>query len=110
MRGLSPAEYYRVHGTLPQSCVEDLIVFHEDNSEEVDVTAYLQEAKGCFPSEDFLQGPIKEIGELAKKMRGDNRKALEALAQSLEEIQSATWQQSEYGADEIKKALKELAG
>ena len=69
-------------------------------------SVHVEEARGCFPAEDFLQDELSELRGIIRNMRkSDLRASLENLFQHMEDTQSREFQQAEYGADELKKVL-----
>lgn len=104
---MTPREEFRLNGTLCETTMEALIVESEDSSTiKLDgVQCYVSEAKGCFPSEDFLTSIRGEILTIANRLRGNNKLQLLDLIEKLGQIESEINQQSEYGADELRKAL-----
>lgn len=104
----SSREYLRLHGALPERHIEHLIDIETQFNESRDVTPYLQEAKGSYPSEDFLEEVIEMSRALEKRLRGENRNSAALITIALEEVQTKVRGESEYGADELKKALKEI--
>lgn len=104
---MTPREEFRLNGTLCEASIEALIIEHEDSPAlELDsVECWVSEAKGCFPSEDFLTSVRNDILTIANRLRGRNKLELLDLVQKLGEIESEVTQQSEYGADELRKAL-----
>ena len=73
-----------------------------------DAATHIQEAKGSFPSEDFLQDLINQCRAMSK-----GRVTMAEVAEfckDLEELQSQIAQSSEYGLEQLAKAEKELGG
>lgn len=105
---MPPREEFRINGTLCTTTIEALIDHQEDMSNiELDsVQVWIKEAKGCFPSEDFLTAVRNDIRTVANRLRGRNKTELLELVEKLGEIESATTQESEYGHTELKKALE----
>lgn len=104
---MTPREEFRLNGSLCEQTIESLIERQEDES-NLDVegaVVYMEEAKGCFPDEDFLTAVRTEIRTVANRLRGRNKDELLELVEKLGQIESEITQQSEYGQDELKKAL-----
>jgi hypothetical protein len=74
------------------------------NTRENDIAAYIQEARGCFPAEDCLQDLIDQCRAMTRA-RVTKADLLEFLAK-LENTQSELASAGEYGADELRKALR----
>ena len=106
---LSPSETYRMYGALTRDQIEELIACGEGMEKIDGATGYIDEAKGSFPDEDFLAKPIKAMQELAKSVRGANREALEKIIAQLSEIQTTTYQQAEYGLEQLESAATAIA-
>lgn len=67
-----------------------------------DAQTHIQDAKGSYPAEDFLQEVINDLLQLAK---GRVTKAeVLAIAERLEELQTQVYQSSEYGINELVQA------
>ncbi|MFK3740917.1 hypothetical protein [Massilia sp. TN1-12] len=101
---LTPREHLKLHGSLPERQLEQLIEWRERTEEVVSTTAYLQEARGQYPAEDFLACPIERLHQLAKKLRGENREALLGIIESLDDIAQTTFNAADYGRSELRKA------
>ena len=104
----SNQDIFRLTGTLPVARIEQLLDAEETAQSLDGIEAHISEAKGCFAAEDCLADLINDIQALAKGMRGENRKALLALAETAEERQRELAQEGEYGADELRQALKAI--
>ena len=70
---------------------------------------YIEEACTQYPAEDALQPHITALRAMASKLRGDNRTALLAIVEDLEQAQSDAMHAGEYGRDELRKALGVLS-
>jgi hypothetical protein len=85
---------------------ENLAVYAKllEEQEGPDVSAYLDEARAGFPSEDCLQ----EVINLARGMaRGRvTKQNMLNLAERLEEIQNELWRSAEYGAEQLDQAAR----
>lgn len=73
-----------------------------------EIRPHLDEAFSQFPEEDFLENVMGELRELAVGMRGLNRAKLNAIVSKIEEIQLATGRATEYGRDELSKAIDSI--
>lgn len=102
---MSHAECFKLNGDLSLERIEQLI----DNQLKEDtlpsVECKIEEAVGQFPNEDFLQDIINDIGDIAKRLRGDNKKEMMDIMDRLDEIQMSTLHSSEYGMQELEDAL-----
>lgn len=102
---LSPAEHFRVHGTLPTNAIEDLLEAVKSADVLDDIEAHIEEARGCFLEEDFGQRTKDRLHDLAKRLRGDNKLEVLAILEELTEDIDQEVKSGEYGYDEFKKAL-----
>lgn len=75
--------------------------------ERLDNSAYIEEAMSQFPEEDFLETVITSVRALAFPPRMAEYKS--ALIDTLGDIQSEVARASEFGRDELGKALAEIA-
>jgi hypothetical protein len=102
---LSNAEFFRMHETLTPARIEALL----DGEMEIvgikGVGPHIQEGMGQFPAEDFLAGAIERLNNLAKRLRGDNKAELLGCIEALDDIAQTTFNASDYGRDELRKAL-----
>lgn len=67
---------------------------------------HIEEACSSIPDEDFLQDLIDKCRAMVKGRI--TKRDLEALAESLEELQNQIAQSSEYAHDELRKALRAM--
>lgn len=107
---LSHAEFYRLNGALSAERCETLIDAEADLEQLIDASTHIDEASGCFVSEDFLSGVLSDMRALAKKVRGGNKFDLEQLIERLEEIESEEARNAEYGRDELRKLSNVFPG
>ena len=105
---LTNQEYYRLNGTLSAERIEDLLRFDCAIDSSSDPSAYIDEAEGCFPKEDFLEHIIKKVRAVSKRVRGENKDDLDQILIDLEDLQSSVNNDSEYGRDELRKASDEI--
>ena len=104
---MTHAEYFRVNGTLPAERIEALLDIASNEDQFIgNWVDTIQEARGCYVPEDFLQSRITELQALAKSMRGANRQALFDIVARIEDDIREQVQSSEYGADELGKILR----
>lgn len=102
---LTPSEHFRMHGTLPDRAIEDLLVEAAKTDVLDDIGGYIDEAKGCYLGEDFADKRIGELKNFAKRLRGDNKSALLTIIEELEGEVKEAKESGNYGYDELKKAL-----
>jgi hypothetical protein len=101
---VTPHELLKLHGALPVSQLEDLIDWQERSADVSDVAYHLDEARGQYPTEDFLAGVIERLHTLAKRVRGDNRSDVLAIIESLDDVAQTTFNAADYGRSELDKA------
>lgn len=106
--GLTPGEYYKVHGKVETAHIECLLDAFENADDLPDGRGYIQEAIGCLPEEDLLSDVLSELVDLAKHVRGDNKSSAESIIKSLNEIQAKLNSAAEEAKDNLNKAEKEL--
>lgn len=109
---LSPREVFRIYGTLPDNMIEDLLDTQDAADATCGASPYIEEAMTMYPGEDFIdqEGVFDDLRAIAASVRGDNRKAVQAVIEKLEGLQLGVSRQSEYGIDELRKALKSMEG
>jgi len=105
---LTPAEQYRINGTLSAETIESLLETSEALEKAQDITGQLSEALGCYPAEDFLASFIDDLHKLAKRLRGDNRDEAMRLIESAEDLQQCVFNEGDYGRSELREARKTL--
>ena len=102
---LTPKEHFRLNGQVPVDMLETLLNRADALESLGGLEAHLSEANICFPGEDFLE-PIRcELQELHKTWRGANREKLGGILESLDDLAQCIFDESDYGRDEIRKAL-----
>lgn len=105
---MTHAEYFRLNGTLNEARCRDLI----DLSGEVDsvsgIDAQIEEGMAQYPAKDFLAGIMDRLHALTKTMRGANRDDLKGIIEALDDLAQTTFYASEYGREELNKALTTL--
>lgn len=106
---MTPEECLRLNGAIPPDMAESLIAKADALDGLGDTEANLQEAIGCFPEEDFLYRVIKDLGDLAKSLRGDNRAELLRIIGTLDQVETETQQSTEYGVEQLSEACKAFA-
>lgn len=102
---LTPDERERYAYLAGQAQLAELCEFQSQTEDLCSVEPHLSEARGCYMPEDFLHGPLKDLRAIAKRLRGENRAELERIAQAIEEARDEQARSSEYGRDELDKAL-----
>lgn len=104
---MTDEEVFRMTGNLPPDRVEKLL--NRQDTEEVinSIDAYAYEARMTI-EEDFLSAQITSLYEIAKKLRGDNRKDLEKV---IEEIRSSVEEMvnaASYSNEQLDLIVKEV--
>ena len=105
----TPEENYRIYGALPNEQMCDLLDGVAKLEKIEDTETYIEEAKGCFMSEDFMHEELNDLNGFAKTMRGERKDDFLGLIQRIEDQISAGRQESEHGIDQLKQALKAMA-
>lgn len=101
----TPAEYLKLHGTLPV-CVIEEILDKQDQIQDLDgIEAHIQEGMTALTAEDMLAEQVSRLNALAKRLRGDNKQELNAIIESVEDFLQCQFNQADYGRDELKKAI-----
>jgi hypothetical protein len=101
-------EEFRINGTLSVSTIET-VLDKMASQEEVNASGavvYIDEASGCFPTEDFMEDELRELRTIANRLRGANKLQMLDLLERLTQERNQINQSAEYGADELKKAKK----
>ena len=102
---LSAKEHFRLNGQVPEDMLETLLDRAGALESLGGLDAHLSEAKGCYPAEDFIE-PIRwQLQELHKTLRGANREKLGGILESLDDLAQCIFNQTDYGRDELRKAL-----
>lgn len=100
---LSPAEHFRIYGTLPERQIEALLdkTAVLDSVTLSDIKSEIKEARGQFPEEDFLQDILNDLANLRKHVRGDNRDYLDTIIETVEERVGEINGSTEYGREKL---------
>jgi len=108
----SAREIFNITGALPAEVIENLVDSAEDVYAMREIIPLVKEGKNCFPDEDFIDssGAISDLRDIAARVRGDNKWAIEAVIEKLESLQFEVFHQSEYGQSELISALNVLEG
>jgi len=105
---LTDKEFFRMHGTLTSERIERLIELKDrDGWKQFSqrIGSMVQEAMGQYPAEDFLSEILTCLHNLAKRLRGDNKEAIQALAEKVDDIAQTTFNAADYGRSELQKVL-----
>lgn len=68
----------------------------------------LSEARAGFPSSDCMADVIKEVESIIQATRGENRRAVMALRDMLDERQSELFNNAEYGNEVLTNAINSV--
>lgn len=104
---LTNEEYYKVHGTLSNQRIEELL----DLTAETDLfgaRVSIQEAKASVFEEDAFSRALKDLYTVAKKLRGDNKEALKDAIDELEQVVTRCQYDAEEVLDQLNQALRAL--
>lgn len=105
---LSAEENFRIHGAVPAEQLVELLD-GVDLIDKVDTAQiHMREASASFAKEDFLQEEVAELRVWLKSKRGQNKADFESLIERIEQALADQRGEAEYGADELKQALKAL--
>lgn len=107
---LTPSETYQMYGSLTRGQIEDLLESSSYVDSVSDAAGYVDEGMSQFPAEDFLEDLKSRMVALSKNLRGANKEELLAIIGSLDDIAQNTFNSSEYGREELKKALTVING
>ena len=103
---LTPNEHFRVYGFIHPSHAEILLDAYD--AKMGFSVAHIEEARGCFPEEDFLDRILDKLNDLKSNLRGGNRETLNSIYEELKNLSVKVGQQSEYGVSEIDAFLKDV--
>ena len=103
---LTMEEYYRLNGTLTSSMIEELLDLRVAVEEDTGVLVHIGEARECYPEEDFLSNHIEGLRAISRRIRGQNKEDLEEAIRALEDLETSTQQETEYGISELDAAEK----
>ena len=105
---LTMAEHYRLFGTLSEQHVEEVLAKGLDDFDPSDVSVHINEAMCGMYSEDFLAHHINSLYEFKKRLRGQNREALQDIINEMESSAQDLFNEGDYARDELRKALSAL--
>ena len=107
---LTNAEAFRIYGTLPADRIEQLI----DRTESVNadtlegVASDIEEARGCFPDEDFMGALIESLWGLEGNLRGANKETIKRIIEQAEQLNTEICQSAECGREKLTDAERGL--
>lgn len=67
------------------------------------IESYVDEAHAAYPEEDFAGDVISDLQTFAKRLRGENRADLLAIANTLTELQHQQFLSTDHGREELSK-------
>jgi len=104
---MTPREAFKFYGKLPDDWIESLIEDQEMLYDLNGVSSYIEDALAQYPDEDFIEseGIFDDLREIASNVRGENKSRILAVIEKLEALQLSISRQTEYGAEELRKAL-----
>ena len=102
---LSAREHLRLNGQVPADMLETLLDRAGALESLGGLDAHLSEANGCYPAEDFIEPVRWQLQDLHTSLRGANREKLGGILESLDDLAQCIFNESDYGRDEIRKAL-----
>ena len=106
-----PREELAQFGVLSEATAEKIIDQAEQLEEVLEIEGYIAEAKSQFVDEDFLEPVLKLLKNLHRNLRkSDTKEAVQFIIDEAEDLQGTIARASEYGADELNKALKQIGG
>lgn len=119
---LTPEEALRLHGRVSDEQMNELLETHAAYEYVTGAAAHIEEARGGYVDEDFLNGPLRSLEEhmrglhvLLKKVRGENKEQVQQLIDSLKETiiaiegeKDEMVRSGEYSLEELEKARKIL--
>ncbi len=105
---LTPAEVYRLTGTVPAETLERLIFQNEKLEQLESISVYVDESEHTI-AEDFLAAQLGRLRDIGKRLRGSNRQDLQSVIEELEAVIEVEVNASEYAAEQIKLAKDTIA-
>jgi hypothetical protein len=110
MINMTPEEEYRLNGVVTGDRLINLLDAATVVESADGACSQCQEALGCFPDEGFMGAEIDELDAFAKTLRGDKRDRFLETVNSMKSKLQDQEQAAEYGADELRKAIKTMKG
>ena len=101
-------EAFHIRGYLTAEEQQCMVEDAEDVETMRATVPNIEEARGCYPSEDFAENLISAMRDLSKRMRGDTKAVMLELIEQAEKLQTEVVQEGEYGASELQNALNVL--
>jgi len=105
---MTPKEEFRLNGQLSEQTALKLLDAVDRSESLQGINAYIEEAMGSFPGEDFLESIKTKMTNLARILRGNNRKVLNDIIAELDEVAMLTYDEAAYGRDELRSALNAI--
>lgn len=104
---MTDEEVFRMTGNLPPDRVEKLL--NRQDTEEIinSINVYASEARMTV-EEDFLSDQTTRLFEIAKKLRGDNRKDLEEVIEEIRLSVQEMVNAASYSNEQLDLIVKEV--
>ena len=102
---MSAREEMLLTGQVSKERLEALIEKSEALEAMDGIEAHIEEARGQYPAEDFLEKHKDQLMQLRNKLRGSNRETMDAILESLDDLAQMTFYSSEYGRSELNEAM-----
>lgn len=110
LSSLTDEEHLRLNGGVPVDRLERLIHMSRKAQDAKDAAGYLDDALAQFPDEDFLTAVIREIEVVENSVRGENKKALRAIIQTLTDMELAQARATEEAGNLMGKLTAIIEG
>ena len=106
---MTAREAFNQYGALPETMLETLLDASELKEKACEILPNIEEARGCYPAEDFMQEEITQLSAIVRGMRKSGTKdQLLQCIENLEQLQSLKANEADYGRQELQKALDVL--
>ena len=100
----SPSEHLRVNGALPIDLQERLAAMYESANNLKGAAIHIQEGHCGFVAEDEFIEIQERLGELCKRLRGENRETLKGIIEALDDKALCLFYAADAARSELRKA------
>jgi hypothetical protein len=104
---LTPAEEFKLNGTLSAATQEHLINVYEQSQLDTEgLVNLVHDATQQYPAEDWSCSLLNRLALLKKSLRGNNRETIDSIMDDVAELTQEMFNASEAGLDGLNAAIR----
>lgn len=104
---LSDKEFFNMFGTLDEARIIRMLDVQEACQDLDEVKGCIKEGMSGF-SEDAFSGVLKDLSDVAKRLRGDNKLELLRICEDLENVAQGITNSVDYDTEKLQEAIVTL--